>query len=479
MSGTLLIAASPGEVRGALMEDGRLVELRIERLGQGSRVGDIHLGRVVRILPALPAALVDIGLGEPAFLSEEDAVDAAGPGNRAAGIAAWLHEGQAVLAQVTRDAQGEKAVGISLRLRLKGRYLALTPTRPRIALPRGADEATRQRLKALLSPHLAPNEGAALGAAALAAAPAAVLADLATVQARWRNLVERARQASPPALIEAAEGPLARLLAGFAEAMPATILIDDRAAFAEARSWLAQHGGDEAARLAFEGGGDELFARHGIAEEVEQATEPRVPLPGAGALTIEETAAMTVIDVDTGAAIAGRSGSREVALAVNRAAAREAARQIRLRNLAGAIVIDFVSMPRRADRESVAAALAAALAADPAQPQLLGWTRLGHIELTRRRRHKPLAAILCEPAPGGGRRRSALTLALDALRMAAREAAQAPGGRLHLTLHPAVAAALGGAAAPARRLLEARLGQPLAVAADPERPREAFDIRRL
>src|SRR6185312_4326960 len=121
---------------------------------------------------------------------------------------------------------------------------------------------------------------------------------------------------------------------------------------------------------------------------------------------------------------------------------REAARQIRLRNLAGAIVIDVVSMPRRADREAVAAELAGTLAADPAHPQLLGWTRLGHVELTRRRRHKSLAAILCEPAPGGGRRRSALTLALDALRIAAREAAQAPGRPLQLGVHPEVAAAL-------------------------------------
>src|SRR6185312_4021706 len=106
-------------------------------------------------------------------------------------------------------------VGISLRLRLRGRHLALTPTRPRIVWPRGADEATRQQLEALLSPRLAPNEGATLGAAALAAAPTALLADLAAVQARWRNLAERVREASPPALLEAAEGPLARLLAGF------------------------------------------------------------------------------------------------------------------------------------------------------------------------------------------------------------------------------------------------------------------------
>jgi ribonuclease G len=478
VSDTLLISAAPGELRGALLaEGGRLVELRVERLGQGGHVGEIHLGRVTRILPELPAALVEIGLDRPAFLSQEDAIDAATQETRAAGIGAWLHAGQAVLVQVMREAQGEKAVGVSLRLRLKGRFLALTPTRRRISCPRGCGAEEQARLETLLVGHLLADEGVAFNAAAIGIAAEPLLAELAPLRARWVRLGERAREASPPALIEEENGPLARLLAGFIEDPPGRILIDDRAAFAEARTWLARLHPDLADRLVFDGGKGELFERHGVGEAASEATASRVALPGAGALVIDEIAAMTVIDVDGGAGVAGRGQSRQAILAVNRAAADAAARQIRRRNLAGAIVIDFISMPRQADREAVAGVLQDALAEDPAQPHILGWTRLGHLELTRRRRHPPLSEILFEPAPGGGRRKSALTVALEALRAAARQGDETPGRRLTLVLHPEVAAAFDHVAAPARRALEARLAQGVAIVAEPLLARDAFDIR--
>jgi ribonuclease G len=164
-------------------------------------------------------------------------------------------------------------------------------------------------------------------------------------------------------------------------------------------------------------------------------------------------------------------------LGVNLAAAAAAARQIRLRNLAGAIVIDFISMERRGDRERVVAALQQALAGDPARPQILGWTRLGHVELTRRRRHRPLAEILFERPAGGMPVRSALTTALAALRAAARQAAHQPARAPSLIVHPAVAAALAGPAAAARRQLEAALARPVAIVSDPIRGRDTFDIR--
>ena len=158
---------------------------------------------------------------------------------------------------------------------------------------------------------------------------------------------------------------------------------------------------------------------------------------------------------------------RAAVLAVNLAAAEMAARQIRLRNLAGAIVIDFVSMARRGDRERVGAALQQALADDPAQPQILGWTRLGHLELTRRRRHKPLAEILFERPADGAPVKSALTTALEALRAAARQAAHFPARAPALIVHPAVAAALAGPAASGRRELEASLARKVAIVSDP------------
>ncbi len=281
--------------------------------------------------------------------------------------------------------------------------------------------------------------------------------------------IEAARTRSrPPAPLETPALPIAALLADFAPRHPDLIAVDDRAAFAEARAWLARHHPELSDRLALHRDAVPLFEHHGIAGAIAAALQPRVPLPGGGALTIEPTAAATMIDVDTGAA--------RGALATNLAAVGEAARQIRLRNLAGPIVIDFAGMRRRGERDRVRDALAAALAGD-ADAEVLGWTRLGHLELVRKRRHAPLFELLFERAPGGGLVKTPLTVALEALRALARDAAAAPARTHSLHVHPEVAAALAGEAGEARRELEARLGRAIAVIAEPGRSREAFDIR--
>jgi ribonuclease G len=414
--------------------------------------------------------LVEIGAERPAFLSAEDAVDAAPPGKRDSGIAAWLTEGQAVLVQVTRDAQGDKAIGVTLRLRFAGTLLSLTPTRGKLVLPRG----TTPEQRALLESLLPAGQGATFHPAALAADRVALANEIAALQARFAAVEERSRTAAPPALLESSESLLGRLLAALVVPPPDRILIDDRAGFAAARRWLQQHRPELVAALAYDGGSDDIFERHGIAGDLDAATGRHVALADGGALIVETVAAMSVIDVDGGTAVGGHHGAARVVLAVNLAAARAAARQIRLRNLAGAIVIDFISMRSSADRALVLDALAAALASDPATPQILGWTRLGHVELTRRRGARPLAEILFEP---GSPAKTALTIALEALRAAARQTALQPGSTPRLIVHPAIAATLAGAAAGALRELAERLASEIVVTADPERPREAFDIR--
>ena len=194
-------------------------------------------------------------------------------------------------------------------------------------------------------------------------------------------------------------------------------------------------------------------------------------LPDGGALTIELTAAATMIDVDSGAGARGGKAH----LATNLSAAREAARQIRLRNLAGPIVIDFIGMRDRRDRDRVREALAAALA-DDADSEVLGWTRLGHLELVRKRREAPLAELLFERTAGGGLVKTAVTVALEALRALARESETMPARAPVLHVHPEVAEALAGEAAAARQELEARLGRPIEIVAAPGRARDGFDI---
>jgi ribonuclease G len=480
MGRDLLIAAGPGELRGLLVENGRACELRIVRDDGGGRVGDIHLGRVVKLLPALPAALVEIGLDRPAFLSAEDAAGAAPADKRDAGIAAWLTEGQAVLVQVTREAQGDKAVSVRMRPRLAGRLLTLTPLRAKLVMPRAIDPEARQRIAEAIEGHLAEGQGAVIASKAFAATPETLQAELASLQARWVSLQLRARQATPPARLAGESGGEAglvgELLAALVELPPDRVVVDDRATLAMARAVLAHQPADARPSLAMHEDSDDIFEHYGMADELAAALSTRVALPGGGALIVETTAAMAVIDVDGGDAVVGRGDPRAAILAVNLAAAEAAARQIRLRNLAGAIVIDFVSMTRRGDRERVGAALKAALASDPAEPQILGWTRLGHLELTRRRRHKPLAEILFE-RPEGAPLKSALTTALEALRTAARQAAHHPAQAPSLVVHPAVAAALAGPAAAGRRQLEAALARKVTIVGDPARQRDAFDIR--
>jgi ribonuclease G len=471
----LLIAAGPGELRGVLVEAGRAVELRIEREGGGGRLDELYLGRVAKLLPASPGALVEIGLERPAFLSAEDVIAPAD--KRAAGIAAWLTEGQSVVVQVTREAQGDKAVSVDMRPRFRGRLLTLTPTRAKVVMPNIVLPEARERVAAIIDGRLPDGQGAILGLGAFAVEPDTLLAELALLQARWAAIQQRARQATPPARLDDDTGLMFHLLEAFVETAPDRIAIDDRPALAAARNWIARQPPAFRSTLILHEVNEDIFEHHGVAEDLAAAMSARIALPVAGALTIESAAAMTVIDVDGGAAVGGRGDPAKAILGVNLAAAAAAARQIRLRNLAGAIVIDFISMERRGDRERVGAALAKALADDPAEPQILGWTRLGHVELTRRRRHKPLAEILYEQ-PAGSPVKSALTVALEALREAARQAAHHPARAPTLIVHPAVAAALGGEAAPARRELESLLARPVTIVADPARGRETFDIRQ-
>ncbi len=268
-----------------------------------------------------------------------------------------------------------------------------------------------------------------------------------------------------PRRLDADAGPVAEILDAYRAVPPDRIVIDDRAAFAAARAYLARTHRALAERVEF--GAVDLFAR----DDVAASLGPEVALPGGGRIVIEASEAAILIDVDSGGA---------PALTTNLAAARMIARHIRLRNLAGPIVIDFIGMKGREDRARVAAALKDALSADPAGPEALGWTRLGHFELVRKRRHPSLDDILTERGPGGGRVKTALTVALEALRQLARAARAEPARAFALRAAPEVAAALAdGPARPARRELETRLARALAVEPEAKFGRETFDIRPL
>jgi Ribonuclease G/E len=382
----LLISAGPGEWRAAWLEDGVAAELHVER-GDTLPAGSIHLGRVLRLVAGLDAALVDIGDARPGFLPV-----------RVGGME--LSEGARIVVQIRREAQRGKGALLSTRI--------------------VAGDAAR--------------------------------------------LVVLAAGLEPPARLDPAPG-FAAALALRLPGVPERILTDDSAVLRELRDAFP------AAEIAHRGVEewpvdlDALF---------DAALASTLAVPGGGSLHIEEARATVLIDVDSGTPEAG--SAQRAALAVNRAAAQAIARQLRLRQLGGGIIVDFVGLDGRRPRDQVRQAMAAALVGDPAQPEVLGWTRLGHLEIVRPRRGRPLSEAMLEPH---GANKSAAALAFEALRRLYREARAAPAANWRLVAAPAVAAALHGPASVALRALEARLGRRVAVVVGGGGDISPFDIVKL
>ncbi len=473
----LLISAGPGEWRAALVENGAPVELRVER-GDGAEAGSIHLGRVRRLLPALGAALVDIGGERPAFLPQSEIF----PRRRR------LDEGERVVVQIRREAQGGKAAQLTTAVALRGSLVELIHGRPGLGGAETLSPEDREQLLAVAafaahpraarvtpSPR-APGAGRGeglpgetlfetlLGLRVLQSAPAeALIAEAAALRRRWDEIAARAAGLDPPARLYPA-ATVAAALAGVFRAID-RVLVDDPGAIPEIRAAFAHATVAHMPQTQSPFDLDTLF---------DGALSPTVALPAGASLHIEPARAAVLVDVDSGTPETGAPA--RTALAANLAAAGAIARQIRLRNLAGGIVVDFVGLDDRAAREKVRVALAAALAADPMQPQLLGWTRLGHLELVRRRRTRPLANSLLEPAPGGAFVKTAVTVAHEALRALRREARAQPGHAWRLTVAPDVAAALAGEVVDTVRAVEQRLGRAVAIAADGSLSRDRFQI---
>jgi ribonuclease G len=284
---------------------------------------------------------------------------------------------------------------------------------------------------------------------------------------RWHDILDRASQLEPPARLDpAASFPAA--LAGSLPGAPDEILADAPAAIPELRAAFPDSAIAHLPETSWPIDLDAVF---------DEALSGTIALPGGGLVHFEATRAGMLIDVDTGTPETG--SPQRTGLMANLAAAGTIARQIRLRNLGGGVVVDFVGLDSRPAREKLRAALAQALAPDPAAPQLLGWTRLGHFELVRPRRGRPLAEVLLEPRSGGGFVKTAVTVSHEALRAVRRAARAQAGRRWRVTVAPEVAAALAGVAAPAVRQAEQRFAPGIAIEADPGYQRERFQISAL
>ena len=384
----------------ALVADGRLVELRIARRDRPSLTEGIFLGRLERIMPELDAAFVDIGIGRSAFLRAEDR----------AGIDGWPPAGAPVLVQVRNDGEGSGGQGsgkgprLSMDVAVSGRYLVYHPLRTGVSFSRRIDgEAERERLAGHVRDLL--EGGLVLRTAASGASGDLLRADATQVLERWEAIRRHALNAPPPADLTARlpgwGDPIERALRDHGAALEEVIL-DDRG---RARSLQDQFDRrQEKIRVRWHGGPMPIFDIDDVAGQIDTALARRIELQSGVELLFEPGETLLAIDVDSAGA-GGRQGrAPRRAVEVNLEAAPAIAQQLRLRNLGGAVVIDFVTMRSAYDRDKVQAALADALADDPVSTQLYGFTRLGLFELTRARRGATLAAQLEALHEGMGER---------------------------------------------------------------------------
>ncbi len=453
----LLVNATPPETRVALTEDGRAVEVLHERRGRQGLVGNVFLGRVHRVLPGMQAAFVSIGLDRDAFLYVEDAFARAadldfGDGRAAYGpdveaadrprIDDLVKEGQEIVVQVTKDPLAGKGPRVTTGISLAGRTLVYLPGAHEIGVSRRvSDEGERERLRLILEGF--GGEGgfiartAALGKSADdLAADRRYLVDMAVRIARRRE------SSSPPALLHREMDLALRAVRDLAGDDCAAIRVDDEATHDRLREFLEAVAPALARRLELHAGPEPLFQAFGIETEIENALKSRVSLASGGSLVIHQTEALVAIDVNTGRFV-GKEGLEDTVFATNLEAVPEMVRQIRLRDLGGLLVVDFIDMEDPEHRARLFERFEAELTRDRARTRVLQISEFGLIEITRQRSRGNLERVLTRACPccsGSGRMKTDVTVALDLRRaLLAPPNLYSSGGTVRVRVRPAVA----------------------------------------
>lgn len=383
MSGAELLVDRDGPLlRAARVVNGALEDLHIDHTERPSRLGSVFLGRVSRIVPSLDGAFVDIGVGQDGLLSASDARAATG---RVEKIGTALRAGQTVLVQVKADAVGSKGPALTMDVTLPGRFLVHALLVPGVVVSkRIGDAAARARLRDLVEASVS-GIGWIARAAALGAEPAVLAMEADALAAEGRDLRDAAGPA-PRCLLTGPDAAQRALIE--AATAPEAIIVDDDESARTLAAWCAERAPDLAGRIRRHTGREPLFSERDLEAEIAGLRARRVPLPGGGSLVIERTEALWVVDVN--------GGDRGNALAINQDAADELARQLRLRNIGGVIVVDFINMRNRGDDDRLLAHLARAVEADPVQTEVYGLSKLGLVEMTRARRGPALAELLSD-----------------------------------------------------------------------------------
>ena len=383
MTDEIVINVTPQETRVAVIEQGVVQEVQVERASAHGLVGNICMGRVVRVLPGMQSAFIDIGGARAAFLHVADIWAHRQEGAEQKPIEKLLSEGQNLLVQVVKDPIGTKGARLSTQVSIAGRLLVYLPQESHIGISqRIADEEERLHLREKLQQLLPPTitGGFIIRTMAEAATDRELLADVEYLGKLWQDIQEKAKTAAPAALLYQDLNLGMRVLRDFVNDETSRILIDSRETFQKVEAFAQEFMPNVVARLAHYTGERPIFDFYGVEDEIEKALARRVDLKSGGYLIIDQTEALTTVDVNTGGFVGGRSFDDTI-FKTNLEAAQVIARQLRLRNLGGIIIIDFIDTDSEEHRNAVLNEFRKALARDRTRMTINGFTQLGLVEM--------------------------------------------------------------------------------------------------
>lgn len=482
----IIIQVDAHETAVAVLEDDRLMEIYLERASNRNLVGNIYKGRVANILPGMQAAFVDIGLEKNAFLYVDDT----------SGIMAFeedtlprsrrrindiLKEGQDIIVQVTKEPLGTKGARVTTQITLPGRYLVLMPTVNYVGVSRRiSDHEERERLRKLGRKMKPRRMGLIVRTVAAGISFEELNEDSNALVKTWRRIRQAARRSKAPRLLHRDIELSMRILRDLYTDDVSRLLVNCRETHEKVIKVLADQAADLHERVVLKEGID-LFSLYGVQNQVEQALKNKVWLKCGGYLIIDHMEALTAIDVNTGKYV-GRHNLADTVLTTNLEAAVEVARQLRLRNIGGIILVDFIDMSDPGHREQVITVLERELARDKTKTQVFGFTRLGLLEMTRKKAHLELEGVLeknCPYCQGKGKILSEETIALQARKKVLQLGADSKAGVLLVETNPAVASLLIGVGGANLRMLERRAGKKMIIKGNELFHHEEIRLREL
>jgi ribonuclease G len=497
MQQDILINWSPQETRVAVVETGAVQELHVERTLERGLVGNVYLGKVARVLPGMQSAFIDIGLERAAFLHVADLMSSVAARHTdndksepapVVPIEKQVFEGQSLLVQVIKDPIGTKGARLSSQISIAGRLLVFLPQDQHIGvsqkIPFEQREALRQRLQALADAAAQDGKtgnqtgGFILRTNGEDASDAELGEDIAYLRKTWARIKEASTRLPPKSLLHQDLSLLQRVLRDLVSETTQTIRIDSAEQFKKLQTFGQEFMPSAVDKLQLYKGERPIFDLFNIDEEVGKALGRRVELKSGGYLIVDQTEALTTVDVNTGGFVGARNFD-ETIFKTNLEAAGAIARQLRLRNLGGIVIADFIDMTREDHREAVLSEFRKQLARDRVKTMVSGYSALGLVEMTRKRTRESLAHMLCEPCPvceGKGSVKTARTVTYDILREILREARQFNPREFRVIASPDVIDVLLDEESQHLAGLSDFIGKPISLQAEGAMTQEQYDI---